>query len=204
MKINLLTHSSIRVTDNNGRVFYFDPFNIKDESHDADIIFVTHDHFDHFSIKDINKISKPDTLYILPYSLKGKVNFNNVRYVKPFDRLEDINVEVRPAYNINKHFHPKNNEWVGYIVKIDNELIYVVGDSDALQENENVKVDILMLPIGGTYTMDVHEASEFTNKIKPKVVIPTHYGSVVGNESDAEAFKPLIDKSIEVRIIKEY
>jgi L-ascorbate metabolism protein UlaG (beta-lactamase superfamily) len=67
MKINLLTHSSIRVTDNNGRVFYFDPFNIKDEMHDADIIFVTHDHFDHFSIKDINKISKPDTLYILPY-----------------------------------------------------------------------------------------------------------------------------------------
>ena len=203
MKVELLTHSSIRVTSNSGKVLYFDPFNILNESHDADVIFITHDHFDHFSIKDINKVVKKDTLFVTPYSLRNQIQSKSL---KPYEKrvIDEIEVEARPAYNINKHYHPKSNEWLGFIVKVDNESIYVVGDSDALPENENVKIDILMVPIGGQFTMNVNDAANFTNTIKPKIVIPTHYGSVVGSDDLAETFKKLIDKSIEVRIIKQY
>ena len=142
---------------------------------------------------------------MIPYSLQNQIQ-HSFKCLKPYEKclIDDIEVEARPAYNINKHFHPKNNEWLGFIVKIDNQTIYVVGDSDALPENENVKIDILMVPIGGQFTMNVNDAAEFTNRIKPKVVIPAHYGSVVGSDDLAEAFKKLIDKSIEVRIIKQY
>ena len=203
--IELLTHSSIIIIDNKQRVFYFDPFNIRNESHDADVIFITHDHFDHFSIKDINKIAKENTLFVIPYSLRNQMQ-HSFKCLKPFEKclLDDIEVEARPAYNINKHYHPKDNEWLGYIVKIDNQTIYVVGDSDNLPENENVNVDILMVPIGGQFTMNLNDAAHLTNSIKPKIVIPTHYGSVVGSDDLAEQFKKLIDESIEVRIIKQY
>ena len=123
MKVELLTHSSIRVIDSKGRTIYLDPFNVANEVHDADVIFITHDHFDHFSLEDINKIYKSDTIFVMPHSLRNQIKSNLVRYVEPYDKelINDLDVEARPACNINKHYHPKANEWVGYVVRIDNE-----------------------------------------------------------------------------------
>lgn len=205
MNIRLLTHSSILV-ENEGKNIYFDPFNIKDNSLKADYIFITHDHFDHFSLGDINKIKKEDTIFILPFTLKGKVNSKSVHFVKPYDNLniDELHINVRPAYNINKRFHPKENNWVGYILDINNTSIYVMGDTDALEENTRLNVDYLLIPIGGTYTMTKEEAVDFTNKLNPKFVIPIHYGQVVGSEKDGLAFKALINKNIKVLVKKEY
>jgi len=205
MNIRVLTHSSILV-ENEGKNIYFDPFNIKDNSLKADYIFITHDHFDHFSLEDINKIKKDDTIFILPFTFKGNVNSKNVYFVKPYDNLniDELHVNVRPAYNINKRFHPKENNWVGYILNINNTSIYVMGDTDALEENIRLDVDYLLIPIGGTYTMNKEEAADFTNKLNPKFVIPIHYGQVVGSENDGLAFKALINKNIEVLVKKEY
>ena len=205
MNIRVLTHSSILV-ENEGKNIYFDPFNIKDNSLKADYIFITHDHFDHFSLEDINKIKKEDTIFILPFTLKGKVNSKNVYFVKPYNNLniDELHINVRPAYNINKRFHPKENNWVGYILDINNTSIYVMGDTDALEENTRLNVDYLLIPIGGTYTMTKEEAADFTNKLNPKFVIPTHYGQVVGSENDGLAFKALINKNIKVLVKKEY
>ena len=106
-----------------------------------------------------------------------------------------------PAYNTNKNFHPKDNKWVGYIINLDNTTYYIAGDTDKTPENKQVKCDVAFVPIGGTYTMNTFEAAELVNEIKPKVVVPIHYGLIVGTKEDAINFKNLIDKDIECNIL---
>ena len=199
--IEINCHSSIKITK--GIIIYIDPFRINEEKHDADLILITHDHYDHYSPEDINKIIKEDTIIIAPKTVKELNNKENIIFVEPNKtyNIKGYKIVTIPAYNINKHFHPKENNWVGYIIEIDGLKYYVAGDTDITPENRQIKCDVALIPIGGTYTMDYKEASELINIIKPKIAIPTHYGSIVGDITDGEKFKKLIDNTIDVQIL---
>lgn len=199
--IEINCHSSIKIMK--GIIIYFDPFRINEEKHDADLILITHDHYDHYSPEDIKKVIKKDTIIVAPKTINELNNKENIRFVEP-NQTYNINgykIDTIPAYNISKHFHPKENNWIGYIIEIDGLKYYVAGDTDITPENRQIKCDVALIPIGGTYTMDYKEASELINIIKPKIAIPTHYGSIVGDITDGEKFKKLIDNTIDVQIL---
>ncbi len=208
-EIRVLTHSSILITGS--QRIYFDPYNIKDETHDADIILITHEHFDHFSPEDFNKIKTKSTVFIAPQSMIGKledagIDSEFIEYVEPGDILEinDVIIEAVPAYNVSKQFHPKKNCWVGYKVSMDGTSYYVAGDTDINEDIEKIRCDVCMLPCGGTYTMDVREAALLAEIIKPKLAIPTHYGSVAGDKEDGDRFKELLKGKADVDVRMEY
>ena len=194
--------SSIKITGE--KIIYFDPLKVE-ESHDADLILITHSHWDHFSKEDILKIKKETTKIIAPKDSKEEIltlgfTEDNIYIVEPKEELSLYGVIIKtlPAYNKTKTFHPKENKWLGYVVKIEDTIYYVMGDTDALEENKNITCDVLCIPIGGTYTMNAKEAAEFTNILNPKKVIPIHYGLVVGTEYDLDTFKQLLNKKKEV------
>lgn len=203
--IQVLCHSSIKI--NEGKVIYFDPFKINEQYNDADIIFITHDHYDHYSEEYIDKVIKPDTVIIVPEGMQVKllkkgIKNSNIITVEPEKTyvVEGLKFETIPAYNVNKAFHPKDNGWVGYILEIDGIRYYIAGDTDITEENKRVKCDIAFIPVGGTYTMDFKEAAELVNEIKPKVAIPIHYGSIVGTSEDAINFQKLLNPEIKCKI----
>ena len=199
--ITINTHSSIRIDE--GKIIYIDPFKLKDKTYDADIILVTHDHFDHLSSKDIKRIIKEDTVLVCPESVKAKAKGITVIKAAVGEKLEvkGISIETVPAYNVNKKFHPKENGWVGYIINSpEHGRIYIAGDTDITEENKNVKCDIALLPAGGTYTMDYKEAAELANTIRPEYAIPVHYGCVAGSPEDGEKFSRNVDDDIKVVI----
>ena len=199
--IEVLCHSSIRISKN--KVIYIDPFKIDKNYNDADIIFITHDHYDHYSEEDIDKVKKEDTIIVAPEELLTKLLRKGFRqdYIITVDSdeedmVEGIKFETIPAYNTNKQFHPKENGWVGYIVEIRGIRYYIAGDTDITEENKKVKCDVAFVPAGGTYTMDFKEAAELINEIKPKIAVPIHYGSVVGTKQDATDFIKLLHPEI--------
>lgn len=207
-KISINCQSSIKITDD--KIIYFDPYKITNEYHDADLIFITHDHYDHYDIESIKNIMKDTTKLIIPDKMAPTVlmtfKSENVIGVLPNENyeLEGIPVETIPSYNTNKQFHPKTNNWVGYIITLNDERIYVSGDTDITEENMKVRCDIALIPIGGTYTMDAKEAAILINTIKPKIVIPTHYITIVGTKKDEETFISSLDKNIEyITLIEE-
>lgn len=201
MNLKINCHSSILV-DNE---IYFDPFRLPENSPKAKFIFLTHTHYDHLSEEDIKKIASSDTTFVATKDASVLENFphKQIVYVSPNEKLtiDGLAVSTFPAYNENKPFHKKEFGWVGYKVTISGETLIVVGDSDATEELKSQRCDILVIPIGGTYTMDAKEAAEATNIIKPKTVIPSHYGEIVGKKSDAKTFRKLVDKNITVQTL---
>lgn len=202
--IDVLCHSSIRIEEN--KIIYVDPFKIEQKYNDADYIFCTHSHYDHFSPEDIGKVKKDDTIIIVPSDIEEqarKIFNNNVVIVEPAKeyQMKDLEFKTTYAYNINKKFHPKENKWVGYIIELNNKKYYIAGDTDSIEEIQNIECDIALIPIGGIFTMDYKEATELANTIKADIVIPTHYGNIVGEKEDAIKFKELVnDKKVEVLI----
>ena len=201
--IEVLTHSSIRITGD--QTIYIDPFHIAEAAHDADIICFAHDHFDHFSPEDIAKVIKADTTLVMPESMAEKaaeIDCGSVVTVTPGSKreLDDIGLEAVAAYNKWKPFHPKKNGWVGYILSVGGVRIYVAGDTDSTEENQAVSCDVAMVPIGGTFTMDAKKAAELVNHLRPKVAIPTHYGSIAGKREAEDVFRANVDSSIPVEI----
>ena len=199
--IEVLYHSSIKISKN--KVIYIDPFKIDKNYNDADIVFITHDHFDHYSEEDIDKVINENTTIIIPEELLTKIlrkgiNKNAVITVESNKEymVQGIKFETIPAYNTNKTFHPKENDWVGYIITLDGIRYYIAGDTDITEENRKVKCDVAFVPVGGTYTMDFKEAAQLINEIQPKIAVPTHYGSVVGTKQDATDFIKLLHPSI--------
>lgn len=208
MNIKVLYHSSIKIESNIN--IYFDPFKIEVASNDADVIFITHEHYDHFSPEDILKIKKENTIIVLPKNMENMaldLNFEktNIVLVEPNQKYklenQELIFETIPAYNVNKNFHKKEMNWVGYILEIEGKRVYVAGDTDITEENKQVKCDIALVPIGGTYTMEAKEAAELVNIIKPKIVIPIHYGAIVGNKEDEKIFVENVGKDIECKIL---
>ena len=199
--IEVLYHSSIRI--NKEKTIYIDPFKIDRNYNDADIIFITHDHYDHYSEEDIDKVINENTVIVIPEELLTKVlkkgiNKNAIITVKPNQKymVQGIKFETVPAYNTNKTFHPKENGWVGYVIEINEIKYYIAGDTDITEENKKVKCDVAFVPVGGTYTMDFKKAAQLVNQIQPKVAVPIHYGSVVGTKQDAEEFIKLLHTNI--------
>lgn len=200
--LHWLGHASFRFDGT--KVIYTDPWELKKFDPKADIILITHEHFDHCSPADVTKLAKAGTTVIATAdcAVKLKGSTFNVRSLKPGEStvVEGVKIEAVPAYNINKQFHPKANNWVGYIVTLDGQRIYHAGDTDAIPEMKQIKADIVLVPIGGTYTMTAKEAAEAVNWINPKVAIPMHWGKIVGSINDAETFKKLV--KCEVQILK--
>ena len=199
--IEVLYHSSIRI--NKEKTIYIDPFKIDRNYNDADIVFITHDHYDHYSEEDIDKVINENTTIIIPEELLTKllkkgINKNAIITVEPNKNymVQGIKFETISAYNTNKTFHPKKNGWVGYIIIINGIRYYIAGDTDITEENKKVKCDVAFVPVGGTYTMDFKEAANLINEIKPKIAIPIHYGSIVGTEQDAIDFIRLLHPEI--------
>ena len=202
--ITVNTQSSICITSGK-QVIYVDPFQITEEKHDADIIFITHEHNDHFSPEDFHKLMQEETFFVVPFSMREKVHEAGVEEaflvgLQPGDTttVNGVRVEAVASYNLDKDFHKKEFGWIGYILNIGGVRYYVSGDIDAIPEAEKVDCDVAMIPVGGTYTMDYKEAAALINKMQPKTVIPTHYGSIVGEKTDGDSFAALIDKDIEV------
>lgn len=192
--IEWLGHAAFKIT---GRevVIYIDPYEIRSKD-EADIVLITHDHFDHASPKDIRKIAAPKTSIVGPK--KAKVELAGLpgtfHEIAPGEEIEIAGVSIRavPAYNIGKSYHPRSAGYVGYIVGVDGKSIYHAGDTDLIPEMEGLGVDVALLPVGGTYTMDAREAAEAFRRIGAKEGIPMHCGTIVGSERDAEAFRRLI------------
>ena len=200
--IEFLGHSSIKIKKLN-KIIYIDPFNIKNSLNDADYIFITHNHYDHFSEDDIKKVKNNQTIIIVTEDLYtntlklgfSKTNIITVKLNETY-QVEKIRFSTIPAYNTNKKFHPKENEWVGYIIELEENKYYIAGDTDITTENKNVKCDVAFVPVGGTYTMDFKEAAMLINQIKPKIAVPIHYGSIVGTKQDAIDFVKLLNPNI--------
>lgn len=218
--ISINTHSSIRIAGE--KVLYFDPYEIgggksgADASfHDADIVFVTHKHYDHFDPESIRKVKGDATIIVAPLSIKEDVlgaGFDEewCEFLEPYEEAEidGLNVLAVPSYNTNKPNHLKEFGWLGYVVTMKSEeediRYYVAGDTDDNEDIRDVKCDVALVPVGGTYTMDVKEAATFAQTIKPRVAIPTHYGSIVGRKSCGKKFAKALNKldsEIESRIL---
>lgn len=203
-EVEVLTHSSIKITGK--RIIYFDPFNVTEESHDADLILVTHEHYDHYSPEDIKKVAGSDTWMIMPESMRGceeKAGNIKCKFVHPGGIIEakGILINAVPAYNRLKPFHTRGKGYVGYMVAMDDVRYYVAGDTDMTPENQDIKCDVAIIPVGGKYTMDCREAAKLVNRMKPKLAVPTHYGTVVGTPNDGKKFAELVDSRIEVRVM---
>jgi L-ascorbate metabolism protein UlaG (beta-lactamase superfamily) len=192
-----------------GRVVYIDPWGLTGDLPEADLILITHYHFDHFSPAgefrdpdrsfapkgdgDLAKITGKKTITLAPRDIAAECS-GNVKVVRAGERIEvaGIKIETVPAYNTapdRLEAHPRDNGWVGYILELDGRAYYHAGDTDHLPELEKVKAEVTFLPIGGTYTMDPTEAAGLAKRLRPKVAVPMHYGFVVGEPSFGERFK---------------
>lgn len=199
-KIHWLGHASFRIDAS--KVIYFDPFELRGGP-TADLILISHEHYDHCSPEDVEKIKGAKTVIVTEKESSKKLK-GNVKVVKPGDTIEVEGVKIRalPAYNIGKDFHPKAKAWLGFLVEIDGFTVYHPGDSDLIPEMEGLSPDIAFIPVSGTYVMDPKMAAEAALKIRPKVAIPMHYGSFIGSEKEAEKFKESLRGKVEVLILK--
>jgi len=213
--IKWLGHSGFLIK--NHKVIYIDPFNIREDSEKADIILITHSHYDHCSVADMKRIIKEGTKIVLTADSQSKITRSeipiDIRIIAPNQELTlgEIKISTIPAYNLDKSFHPREEEWVGYVVKMNDVLIYHAGDTDLIPEmqkltgyNQPDKKFVALLPIGGRFTMDVEEAVEAAKLIKPTLAIPMHYGGIIGSKEDAEEFVDLCKKEgIDARILEK-
>ncbi|MDA8170188.1 MAG: MBL fold metallo-hydrolase [Nitrospiraceae bacterium] len=193
--IHWLGHDTFRI--NAGKVIYTDPFRIRERPVRAGIILITHEHYDHCSPEDVAKIQGPDTVIVAPPDCAAKLK-GNIHLARPGDRIniEGIGIEAVRSYNVNKKFHPKGNDWVGYIFTAGGKRIYIAGDTDLIPEMKDYRCDIALLPVSGTYVMTAEEAVQAALEIRPGVAIPMHYGSIVGTKEDAERFRKLLETKI--------
>jgi L-ascorbate metabolism protein UlaG (beta-lactamase superfamily) len=198
--IHWLGHDTFKIVGE--KIIYTDPFKIN--KHDkADIILITHEHYDHCSPEDVKKLQTDDTVIVTVADCAKKLS-GKIKILKPGDKINinQIEIEAVPAYNIDKQFHPKNKNWVGFIFKIGGKRIYLAGDTDRIPEMKSFKnIDIALLPVSGKYVMTADEAAEAALDINPKLAIPMHYDSIVGNINDAKRFADKLKGKIDVMLL---
>ncbi len=185
------------------KTIYIDPFQIS-LGPKADIILITHDHFDHCSPEDVEKVQQPSTVIVTERDSAKKLS-GDVRVIKAGDtiNIDGIIIEAVPSYNTDKDFHPKKNGWLGFIIETGGTRIYHAGDTDFIPEMKHFNVDIALLPVSGTYVMTADQAIKAAQAICPKLAIPMHYGAIVGDEKDAIRFKEALEGEMEVIILQK-
>ena len=191
--IHWIGHASFRIEDGAAQI-YIDPWKLRAGSPKATVVLVTHGHSDHYSPDDIALIDQPGTVFVAPADVAAKMKGKTVVTASPGHSYKagGLTVEAMPAYNRNKAFHPRSNNWLGYVVTLSTGMrIYHSGDSDAIPEMEALKVDVALMPCGGTYTMTAAEMAAAANQFEPKVLIPMHWGDIVGSKADAETVKKI-------------
>jgi L-ascorbate metabolism protein UlaG (beta-lactamase superfamily) len=199
-KLHWLGHDSFRLDE--PAVIYFDPVKLQGKLPKADLVLVSHEHYDHCSPDDVKKISTPKTVVLAGGAAAQKLR--GARAVKPGDRLTvaGVTVETVPAYNVNKFrspgvpFHPREAEHVGYIVTVGGVRIYHAGDTDQIPEMADVTCDVALLPVSGTYAMTVEEAAEAARTLSPQFVVPMHYGAGIGTAGDGQRLTDLYEGQV--------
>jgi L-ascorbate metabolism protein UlaG (beta-lactamase superfamily) len=181
-----------------GVTVYIDPYELQGQLPKADIILVTHSHHDHLSLDDIREIAKAETVLVAPPDCTGWKGKTISLKAGQSTQLGEVKIEAVPAYNVGKQFHPKERGWVGYIITLEGKRFYHAGDTDLIPEMSQIHADVAFLPVGGKYTMDATEAAKAANTIKPELAVPMHWGTIVGSQSDAEAFCEACKMSSEV------
>jgi len=188
--IQWLGHASFKIT--NGATIYIDPWKLPDAAGDADIVLISHSHFDHFSLPDIAEVSGDNTRIIGPADVIAQIQAGQTLTPGQSITTGSVTITATAAYNPNKQFHPRSNNWLGFIIEIDGKRIYYSGDTDLTEEMKSItNIDLALLPVGGTYTLDPAQAAQVTDLIKPKHAIPYHFGDIVGTAGDAEKFAQL-------------
>ena len=200
-KIVWLGHDTFRIDAD--KIIYIDPFEIAAGT-PADLILITHDHYDHCSTEDIAKIQGDQSIIVTEKNSADKLS-GDVRIMQPGDVLTigGIKIETVPSYNTDKDYHPKENGWLGFIIEIEGVRIYHAGDADFISEMKDLDVDIALLPVSGTYVMTAAQAAEAAMAIRPKLAIPMHYGAIVGSEQDALDFKQALEGQVDVLILNK-
>jgi len=192
-KVHWLGHASFRIDGENATV-YIDPWKLGAKPPEADLVLITHGHYDHFSADDIAKVAGSHTMLVGPADVTAQYKGASVT-IKPGESktVGGVHIEAVAAYNVGKKFHPKANDWLGYVVTVDGTRYYHTGDSDATDELMGARADVVLVPVGGTYTMTADEAAEAVNAIGPKLAVPMHWGDIVGSDGDARRFAELCD-----------
>lgn len=200
-KMAWLGHDSFRIDAK--KTIYFDPYQIP-SGPKADLILISHEHFDHCSPEDVARIQKPKTVIVTEKDSAKKLK-GDVRVMKPGDTLtvDEVKIEAVPSYNVDKDFHPKKNAWLGFVVEVEGIRIYHAGDTDFIPEMKDLQVDIALLPVSGTYVMTADQAVQSALAINPKLVIPMHYGVIVGDVQDALRFKKALEGKVEVLVLEK-
>jgi len=210
LTIQWLGHAGFVFNNSSNQRVCIDPFKVKDASYESvDVLIITHEHADHCSPEDMNKFVSPNTEVIginLAKNMLEKLTCKSIHYVKPGDKvkIKDIEFDIISAYNINKFrpsgepFHPKKDNKIGVVVNLDGFKIYHTGDSDLIPEMNEIHTDVALLPVSGTYVMTVSEAIEATKVLQPKLVIPMHFGSIVGSKDMADEFKQKSTVRVEI------
>ncbi len=201
--IQWLGHSTVKIWTED-HVIYVDPERVPQSLHDADLVCVTHTHGDHYSPSDIAKVSNAQTQFIGPPDMIQRHGDGQIIAPGQTIQLNGVSVTGVRAYNTNKSYHPRSNNWVGYVVEIASKRIYLAGDTDLIDEMKALQdIDVAFLPAGGTYTMNAAEAAEATGYIRPDLAIPYHWGQIVGTLSDAETFVRLAESAAQVMTVNE-
>jgi len=188
IEVTWIHHASFRM-EHAGTVLYIDPWKLELAPHDADLIFVSHSHYDHCSPEDIEKASNAGTVIVAPAETIEKLGASNA--VAPGESLtvQGITIEAVAAYNVGKTFHPRANNWCGAVFTLDGKRIYYAGDTDLVPEMSDLKdIDLALLPVGGAYTLDAAQAAEACKRIGCRHAVPYHWGDIVGSETDARMF----------------
>ena len=191
-----LGHAGFRICHED-TVIYIDPWKLKDSPHDATMVLVSHSHFDHYSPEDIAKVRGSDTKLAASSDVVAQETAGEAITPGLTIELGGVRVTGVAAYNPKKDFHPKANKWIGFVIEVGSKRIYYAGDTDLTDFTEEMSVvgdiDLALLPVGGTYTMNAKDAAEATKHVKPKMAIPYHWGDIVGSRNDAEKFATNVD-----------
>ena len=208
LEFSRIAHDTFRIQGS--KVIYTDPFKVA-KADEADIVLISHEHFDHLSLEDLPKVTSAKTTLVASLSCKDglrQVKAKETKFLEPGGKVsvDKVEIEAVPAYNLNKFrepgkpFHPKEDKKLGFIIVMDGTRVYFAGDTDVIPEMKSIECDIALLPVSGTYVMTVEEAVEAAKMIKPKIAVPMHYAAIVGSDADAQRFKSRV-KNCQVEVI---